>query len=146
MEDYLADTNIILRSAEPAHPMRKDAVNTVKSLLADGHNVFLILQNLIEFWNVATRPIDKNGFGWTTAQTDAEVARLETLLTVLPDNQAIYSEWRRLVVAHSVLGKQVHDARIVAAMNAHKITRLLTFNTADFKRFSNIVLVNPTTI
>lgn len=84
--------------------------------------------------------------GWTAAQTDAEVAVLENTFTVLPDTSAINSEWRRLVTAHSVLGKQVHDTRIVAAMNIHRVTNLLTFNTADFKRFSNIVLVDPKTV
>lgn len=144
--DYLADTNIILRLAEPAHPMHGIALKAVTKLFADGKNLCLLPQNLIEFWNVATRPADKNGLGWTAAQTDAEVAVLENTFTVLPDTSAINSEWRRLVSAHSVLGKQVHDTRIVAAMNIHRVTNLLTFNTADFKRFSNIVLVDPKTV
>ena len=84
--DYLADTNIILRLAEPAHPMHRAALNAVKKLFADGHNLCLIPQNLIEFWNVATRPANKNGLGWTTAQTDAEVGGLEAVFTILPDN------------------------------------------------------------
>ncbi len=145
MEDIQADTNIILRSVQPAHPHYQSAVNAVKYFLANGDRVYLIPQNIIEFWNVATRPIDKNGLGWTPAKTDAEISRLETILTVLPDVQAIYQEWRKLVLQHSVIGKQVHDARIVAAMNVHKITKLLTFNAKDFKRFQNIALIDPTT-
>lgn len=144
--DYLADTNIILRLAEPVHPMHGTTLRAVTKLFADGENLCLLPQNLIEFWNVATRPADKNGLGWTVAQTDTEVAILEKTFTILPDVQAIYTEWRRLVVAHSVSGKQVHDTRLAAAMNIHKITHLLTFNTDDFKRFSNIILVNPTTV
>lgn len=92
MEDIQADTNILLRSAEPAHPTHQQAVNAVKTLLANGDRVCLIPQNLIEFWNVATRPIDKNGFGWSPAKTDVEISHLESLLTVLPDTQAIYRE------------------------------------------------------
>lgn len=144
--DYLADTNILLRSAEPAHPMHSDAVRAVSLLLTRDERVCIIPQNLIEFWNVATRPADKNGLGFTPAQTEAEVSKIETLLTVLPDSPAIYPEWRRLVVAHSVSGKQVHDTRIVAAMNVHKITHLLTFNPDDFKRFSGLTLVDPVDI
>jgi predicted nucleic acid-binding protein len=145
VEDIQADTNILLRSVEPAHPTHLHAVNAVKTLLANGDRVCLIPQNLIEFWNVATRPIDKNGFGWSPAKTDAEISRLEILLTVLPDNQAIYQEWRKLVLDNSVLGKQVHDARIVAAMNVHQITKLLTFNLKDFRRFHQITLLDPNT-
>ncbi len=144
--NYLADTNIILRLAEPAHPMHGTTLKAVTTLFANGQNLCLLPQNLIEFWNVATRPADKNGFGWTTAQTDAEVAVLENTFAVLPDTPAIFAEWRRLVVMHSVSGKQVHDTRIVAAMNVHAVVRLLTFNTADFKRFSDIILIDPATV
>ena len=144
--DYQSDTNIILRLAEPAHPMHGTALKAVTTLFTNGHNICLLPQNLIEFWNVATRPADKNGLGWTATQTDAEVTVLENTFTILPDVPTIYTEWRRLVTAHSVLGKQVHDTRIVAAMNVHRVTHLLTFNTADFKRFSGIVLIDPATI
>jgi len=144
--DYLIDTNIILRLSEPAHPMHGEALQSVKKLFGDGHNLCLIPQNLIEFWNVATRPANKNGLGWTTAQTDTEVADLESIFTILPDSPAIYAEWRRLVVIHSVSGKQVHDTRLAAAMNIHNITNLLTFNTEDFKRFSNIIATSPATV
>lgn len=144
--DYLSDTNIILRLAEPAHPMHDTTLKAVKKLLSNGDKICLIPQNLIEFWNVATRPANNNGLGWTPQQTDTEVADLEAIFTILPDTQTIYSEWRKLVVKHSVAGKQVHDTRIVAAMYVHKITHLLTFNVGDFKRFPNIILVNPTSL
>ncbi len=140
---YLADTNVLLRSAEPDHPMHLDAVRAVKTLLSRGEMVCVFPQNLIEFWNVATRDANKNGLGFTTSQTEAEVSRIEGLLVVVPDSPAIYLEWRRLVVAHSVLGKQVHDARIAAAMITHRITHLLTFNTDDFKRFTSITVISP---
>jgi predicted nucleic acid-binding protein len=143
---YLADTNVLLRSAEPAHPMHPDAVRAVKTLLIRGETVCVFTQNLIEFWNVATRDANKNGLGFTTSQTEAEVSRIEELLMVVADSPAIYPEWRRLVVAHSVLGKQVHDARIAAAMIAHKVTHLLTFNTNDFKRFTSIIAISPQNI
>ncbi len=41
-------------------------------------------------------------------------------------------------------GKQVHDANIAATMLAHGITRLLTFNVADFQRFAGLIeLIAP---
>lgn len=143
MADFLLDTNVLLRSAEPGHPMHLKAVNAVKGLLENGDRVCLVPQNLIEFWSVASRPIENNGFGWNSARIDSEISGIESALTVLPESQAIYREWRRLVVAHEVAGKQVHDTRIVAAMNVHGITNLLTFNLADFKRFEDITLIDP---
>jgi predicted nucleic acid-binding protein len=143
---YLADTNILLRSVQPAHPMHRDAVRAVTILLASGNEVCVFNQSLIEFWNAATRDPDKNGLGLTPAQTDAEVRRIETLLMILPDHPAVYPEWRLLVVAHSVSGKQVHDTRIAAAMKVYGITHLLTFNGGDFKRFSHVTVVDPESI
>jgi predicted nucleic acid-binding protein len=44
------------------------------------------------------------------------------------------------------MGKQVHDTRLVAAMLTHNITHLLTFNVDDFKRFADIVVVDPRSV
>ena len=50
-----------------------------------------------------------------------------------------------LVIDYRVSGVQVHDARLVAAMLAHGVTHILTFNTADFARYApeGIVAVAP---
>jgi predicted nucleic acid-binding protein len=37
----------------------------------------------------------------------------------------------------------VHDARIVATMKAHGIKNLLTFNSDDFKRYTEITVHHP---
>lgn len=90
--DYLADTNVLLRSVSPAHPAHGAAVHAVATLLTRGERVCVFPQNLIEFRNVATRPANLNGLCMTVAQTDAEVSRLESLLALLPDDPAIYAE------------------------------------------------------
>ena len=140
---WLVDTNILLRHVEQNHPMHAEAVAAGAALFAAGETVCALPQNIAEFWNVCTRPLDKNGLGFTPARTDMEVTRFEALLTILPDNADIYPRWRRLVVRYSVSGVQVHDARIAAAMEAHGVTHLLTFNDQDFKRYPNITVMTP---
>jgi predicted nucleic acid-binding protein len=73
---------------------------------------------------------------------------VEKIFPLLPDDARIHQEWRKLVVRFGVSGVQVHDARIVAAMLVHQVTHILTFNTADFARYSKIgiVAVNPKNI
>ena len=123
------------------------AAGAVNSLLeSDDDEVCLATQNLIEFWNVCTRPLERNGLGMTVEMTDAELTRLEGIFTVLPDSPAIYGQWRRLVRVHGVMGVKVHDARLVAAMLVHGVTHILTFNTDDFRRFSEITAVHPSEI
>lgn len=140
---YLVDTNILLRSAQPSHTMHADAARAVGELLARGEILSIIPQNIIEYWAVATRPVEANGLGMSVSETAAEVTGLQSIFQILPDNAEIFSEWKRLVSKHEVKGKEVHDARIVAAMLAHRVTHLLTFNTADFKRYTEIIAVNP---
>ncbi|HEX5734183.1 MAG TPA: type II toxin-antitoxin system VapC family toxin [Blastocatellia bacterium] len=140
---YLTDTNVLLRLAEPRHPMHAAAQNAINTLVTDNNGVCVIPQNIIEFCNVATRQVDQNGLGFTHQQTLAEVEKIERLFLLIPDTPAIYGEWKRLVFAYSVSGRQVHDARIAAAMNIQGITHLLTFNKDDFKRFTGIVAVSP---
>jgi len=140
---HLADTNILLRSAQPAHPMHADAVAAVETLLNRGEAVCILPQNIVEFWAVATRPAQQNGLGLTSTEADQEVVRLEAFLTLLPETSAVYSRWRQLVVAHGVSGVQVHDARLVAAMLTPGLTHILTFNTQDFRRYTSITVVHP---
>lgn len=141
--EHLADTNILLRCIDQDHPMHANAATALSSLILSGSRVCVTPQNIIEFWNVCTRPADRNGLGLTPGEADREASRLEGLLTFLPDVPAIYPEWRRLVVAHSVSGVQVHDARIVAAMNVYGIKSLLTFNGPDFIRYPGIHVTHP---
>ena len=72
-----------------------------------------------------------------------ETGRFEAFLTILPEIPAIYPEWRRLVVQHSVSGVQVHDARIVAALNVYGIKNILTFNLTDFTRYPSLQVIHP---
>ena len=74
------------------------------------------LQNMAEVWNVLTRPRERNGFGLSLEETERNAEEIERTFLFLPDTRAVYREWRRLVVTHSVAGVQVHDARLAAAM------------------------------
>jgi len=141
--NYLIDTNILLRLVELQSPQHNEAKNAVDKLLKNGSTLFLILQNISEFWNVCTRPIDKNGLGFTVAETDAELSIIEKVFDILPDTEEVYRNWRVLVVSNSVSGVKVHDAKIVAAMKTHNLKNLLTFNAKDFKRYSDIKAVEP---
>ena len=95
----LADTNILLRRSQPDHPSHTLAVESVAKLLAAAEPVYFTLQNMSEFWNVATRPAAANGLGFSLALALGEIEKIERFLTVLPDSPAVYGEWKRLVVA-----------------------------------------------
>jgi predicted nucleic acid-binding protein len=132
-----------VRWVQPGHPLNSLIRATVDRLLDRGEDLYITPQNLIEFWNVATRPLDRNGFGMTPAETALEVARLEHFFLLAPDTPAIYPVWRDLVTTIGVAGVQVHDARPAAVTRVHNISHILTLNVADFVRYPGIVVVHP---
>ena len=92
----LVDTNILLRSAQPNHPLCPQATAAVSRLLRQKDSVFFCPQNIAEFWNVATRPVDRNGLGLSREEVVREVTSIEASLTLLPDLPAIYTAWKRI--------------------------------------------------
>jgi len=126
--------------------MYGDVERSISILTSRRDELYVVAQNLIEFWAVATRPLIGNGLELSAAQAEQELTKLKTLFTILPETADILPQWEQLIVEHQVLGKQAHDARLVAAMNVHNLTHLLTFNDRDFKRFSEITVVNPQNI
>ena len=145
---YLVDTNVLLRFSRLRNPLYQISRNAVHKLEADGHQLQTTLQNFAEFWNVSTRPTERNGFGRTPVETDELLQDLEKAFSLLSDSADVYREWRRLVAKYKVLGVQVHDARLVASMIAHNVTRILTFNVTDFERYTDegIEVVNPAAV
>ena len=145
---YLADTNFSLRFAFRQNSQHQTVRQAVRNLRKRGDRIFIIPQNCVEFWNVATRPVKNNGFGFSIDDADFFLRLVERVFPLLPDDARIHREWRKLVVNFGVSGVQVHDARIVAAMLVHQVSHILTFNTSDFARYSSIgvVAVDPKTV
>ncbi|HEY2295668.1 MAG TPA: PIN domain-containing protein [Thermoanaerobaculia bacterium] len=130
---YLVDTNVLVRLAVPADPRHLSARHAVEALEAEG--LYAASQNFVELWNVITRPVENNGLGQTTTVADQVLRSFKQAFARLPEPAGIYDRWRGLVVRFGVSGVKVHDARLVALMLANDVVRILTFNTADFRRY-----------
>ena len=78
---------------------------------------------------------------WTVAITreDAfdDVSRLIGSFEILEDGPVVTYTLIELCREVPVGGRQIHDANIVATMLAHGEHRLLTFNSADFRRYGD---------
>ena len=142
----LVDTNILLRMTRRSDPQHQIVDTALARLASQGTILHYTHQNIAELWNAMTRPQVRNGFGLTVAEAEREVRAIEAGMSFLPDSAAVYREWRRIVLQHSVLGVQVHDARLAAAMYVHRVSHILTLNVTDFSRFSSIMAVHPGSI
>ena len=139
----LVDTNILLRIARRSDPQHKLIDTALARLAGQGTTFHYTHQNIAELWNVMTRPVANNGLGLTITEAEREVRVIEAGMTLLPDSEAVYREWRRIVVQFGVSGIQVHDARLAAAMYVHDVKHILTLNVTDFSRFSGLTALHP---
>jgi predicted nucleic acid-binding protein len=141
--DVIADTNVWLRLADDHALQHELAKESLLKLVAQGASVYLVPQNIVEFWGVATRPPEANGLGWTTARTALEVSQMRSQFLLLPENDRIFEKWLEIVEREEISGKRVHDARLAAQLSVHQIAHLLTFNEQDFQKFSWISILRP---
>jgi hypothetical protein len=67
---YLLDTNVLLRLYQPNSPEFSFIRRAVNSLHRANAALYYLCQNIIEFWNVSTRPVAQNGYGLSPAETE----------------------------------------------------------------------------
>lgn len=140
---HLVDTNVLTRLIVLNDPLSQAARAAIDQLQQNGTGLVVTPQNLIEFWAVATRPVEANGLGLSVEKTGEEVARFEEMFRLVDEPPGVFRRWRQLIEDHAVKGKQVHDARLVAIMIESGIDSILTFNADDFHRYPDITVVDP---
>jgi predicted nucleic acid-binding protein len=140
---FLVDTNVLLRSVHAEAAEHGTATAAIAAILAAGDEPVIIPQVLFEFWSVATRPQDVNGLGWLPEYTAGVVFDIIRRLTNLTEPAGVFGRWFELATKYKVRGKHAHDLRIVAVMTLLGIEKLLTFNVADFNRFTEIQAIHP---
>lgn len=139
----LIDTSTLLRTLQVRHPQYETIARALERLPEQGRYLPIVPQNLVELWVVATRPVEQNGLGLTPAEAAAELRRIKGMFVLVPETSAIYPAWEALVTQHAVSGKPSHDARLVAAIQVHGLTAILTFDKTGFSRFPSIEVVHP---
>jgi len=143
---YLLDTGVLLRLVNEEDAQHEVVRLAAEMLASRRDRLVTTTQNVAEFWNVATRPPTDNGLGISVEiVNDAIHAVIEPICTVVREHSRHFVELKRLLTFYQIVGKQVHDARLVASMVTWKIDRILTLNEKHFKRFEveGIVVQSP---
>ena len=143
----LLDTNLLTRLTNSADPHCAVSRSAIHNLLTRRERLIVVPQNLYEFWAVATRspgppPTGQNGLGMTVEQASQWLRFFQRRFILLPDRPDLPLRWHDLIKTLAITGFRSHDARLVAAMRCYGITRLLTFNAVDFKRF-DVTVIGP---
>ncbi|HBQ97972.1 MULTISPECIES: type II toxin-antitoxin system VapC family toxin [Roseofilum] len=140
---YLLDTNILLRVADRTSVQHSLASGVIAKLFNQGDQCVITAQVLIEFWVVATRPVEVNGLGWTPELTAEVLVQFMDQFRMLEENERIFQQWFQWVTQYKVKGKRTHDLRLMAFMDVYQISYLLTFNPNDFIRVPQMTIVTP---
>src|SRR5713101_2501735 len=84
-EACLLDSNILLRISKSDDPQHAVIGHALHALVGQGVQLCYTSQTLGEFWNASTRPLDKNGFGLSVAETDRLARVIERDFEFLPE-------------------------------------------------------------
>lgn len=130
------DTNVLIYATNENSSEQKTALRAIKELLESDSQIHISNQILREYLVVVTR----NNIHYLK-QAISNVNLFEDVFLLLDDNPVVRKNLIRVVSDYQVTGKQVHDANIVATMQAYKIKYLLTKNVNDFRRFLNLITI-----
>ena len=130
------DTNVLVNARFIEAPDHEAARASLESAIEKPEALRISRQVLREYLAVVTRPQ-----AWPVAisRDDAldDLSRFAAAFEVLEDGPVVTDRLIALCRQTPVGGKQIHDANIVATMLAYGERRLLTFNTADFRRYAD---------
>lgn len=137
-EPAFLDTNILVYASQKQSPYHLRAVTWLQQARRDSLELWISRQMLREYLSAITRP-QPDQASLPVAQAVADVESFERDFNVAEDGPEVFNQLLGLVARFPTGGKQVHDANLVATMIVHGITRLLTFNTGDFRRFGLMI-------
>jgi hypothetical protein len=83
MASVLVDSNVLLRSVQPAHPQFSVASAAIDDLLRRNIDLCVARQNRVEFWVVATRPLANNGLEMNPVMVAGEIRKLRKVFRLL---------------------------------------------------------------
>ena len=141
-DPVFVDSNVLVSAALPTAPRHVAASMALAGLRQASISLWVSRQILREYLAVLSRPQTYTA-PLPPNQLVADVTYFQTQFQVAEEGPAVTANLLALLMAVPVGGKQVHDANIVATMQAHGLRRLLTNNVADFARFSNIITILP---
>jgi predicted nucleic acid-binding protein len=136
------DTNILVYASIPESPFHSIAANRIQILEEVGHELWISRQVLREYLATLTRP-QVFTEPIPIATLNAEIRFFVNHFQIAEDNSQVTERLLTLMEQVAVGGRQVHDANIVATMQAYGINQLLTHNTVDFERFAEFITVLP---
>ena len=137
------DTNILLAATDLGRPHHGACKTLLERFMGGQEAAFISGQILREYAVVATRPEEQNGLQLSPNAVADNLNTFSSFLFFADESQAVASRFLELIEQFQLKGKRIHDANIAATMMTHGISRIHTYNAADYAPFSNIECITP---
>lgn len=105
--------------------------------------LFICPQVVFEARVVLTRPLADNGFGYSAQRFEETMANVLQAATLRRDPDDLVDMWLRICDRQRIVGKQCHDARFIAWMEAYGVDAILTSNPKHFAGFPGVQVLVP---
>jgi predicted nucleic acid-binding protein len=142
VEPVFLDTNILVYASVPRAPLHARALSAIDAQVSTGASTWISRQVVREFIAVLSRP---HSFGTPIPMValTSQVRAFEQRFRAADETSETTRRLLVLLTQVSIGGRQIHDANIVATMQAYGIRHLLTHNTDDFERFAGSIRLLP---
>jgi len=137
------DTNALVYANVAESPFHAQALSALQSAHQAGRSLWISRQVLREYLATLTRPQTFTALSKETVLQ--QVGQFIDRFEVADDTPAVTERLLTLLGRYKIGGKQVHDANIVATMQANNISCLLTHNAKDFERFRKLINIEEIT-
>jgi len=135
----MIDTNVLIYSTVSSSPWHQEARQKLIALVNANTELCLTPQVVREYLVVLTRG-DVFEKRFTTEDALGELDAILPAFALLAETEETVHYLRNLIQRYQVRGKTIHDANIAATMLVHGVTRLMTYNPGDFRRFQEITI------
>lgn len=124
MATYLLDYDILIELHDPSSVWHQSVKDAVDALVAEGHVCLIEGRMLPDLWSLLTRPAMLNGHDLSPEAAAAHLDALRARFTILTDPPA--EAWIACARTYRLVGDDVRQAQLLAAMRAAGATHLLT--------------------
>lgn len=135
------DTNVLLAATDRTRQKHTHAIEFLDDGKRGRHRLFVTAQIFREYLVVSTRSVMGNGLGLSPEDAVANFGCFQKILQILPEDEETAQRLIQLVRTHSLKGKRIHDANLIAGMSRHGLRKLKTFNPSDFQIFPDVELI-----
>lgn len=139
-ERVVLDTNVLVAAADIGRRLFEEA-----SRLVEGDTRALAITDQVarEFMSVATRPTELNGLGLDGGDATALLDELTLDIDVLVGTADSLDNLMHLVRTRDVVGKQIHDASLVATALSHGAIAIVTGDRGLLARYADLIRIEP---